>query len=269
MWRIPDTAELAPVRTLDYDAIGDARANYHEVRPLSRFDLEVFGRVHDAIGLRQGLRVLDVGCGTGRFSLLLADAGAKVTGVDKSANMLAVARDDARAATAGVDYVCADANDKLPHGPFDALTFFFSMHYMQLKPAFWRRLVSSLGRGGTIAVASFPLAHFAQTEHARFFPSIACIDMARFPSIPRLCSLLQDNGFGNVTVNDIEWHEETPAHTLISRTAARYLSTFHLLPAAEFERGLAAMRAAYATVTTVARTIRAAVISAQRRDGER
>ena len=39
--------------------------------------------------------VLDLGCGTGSFDILLADAGLEVIGVDSSEEMLAVARDKA------------------------------------------------------------------------------------------------------------------------------------------------------------------------------
>ena len=38
--------------------------------------------VQQACGNVQGLRVLDLGCGTGRHALWLAQAGAKVTGID-------------------------------------------------------------------------------------------------------------------------------------------------------------------------------------------
>lgn len=41
----------------------------------------------------QGQRILDVGCGTGNFSVKLAEKGAVVTGIDLSEEMLAIARD--------------------------------------------------------------------------------------------------------------------------------------------------------------------------------
>jgi ubiquinone/menaquinone biosynthesis C-methylase UbiE len=49
-------------------------------------------RMSAALGKVRGLRVLDVGCGTGRHALRLAEAGADVTGVDFSEGMLEVAR---------------------------------------------------------------------------------------------------------------------------------------------------------------------------------
>ena len=51
-----------------------------------------------------GTRVLDVGCGVGRWSRLLASRGAVVTGVDLSGAMIAEA--ERRAAMAGVSHRC-------------------------------------------------------------------------------------------------------------------------------------------------------------------
>jgi 2-polyprenyl-3-methyl-5-hydroxy-6-metoxy-1,4-benzoquinol methylase len=56
------------------------------------------------LAVRPGSRVLDVGCGVGRWSRLLAARGALVTGVDLSPTMVAQAR--ARAAAEGVADRC-------------------------------------------------------------------------------------------------------------------------------------------------------------------
>lgn len=55
---------------------------------------------------RRGMRVLDVGCGTGTQLERYADAGAIVTGVDLSPAMLAVA---AERLGDGADLICGDA----------------------------------------------------------------------------------------------------------------------------------------------------------------
>ena len=53
--------------------------------------------IHEVIGPPAGLRVLDVGCGTGRHAVRLAAAGAQVLGLDPTPNMLARARRTAAA----------------------------------------------------------------------------------------------------------------------------------------------------------------------------
>jgi SAM-dependent methyltransferase len=57
-----------------------------------------------------GRPVLDVGTGTGRAALLLARAGAEVTAVDASEQMLAVARERARAAGRTIAFLRRDAH---------------------------------------------------------------------------------------------------------------------------------------------------------------
>jgi SAM-dependent methyltransferase len=54
-----------------------------------RSDLVVYAAIADELGAR---RVLDVGCGTGTFALLLADRGLEVVGVDPALASLDVAR---------------------------------------------------------------------------------------------------------------------------------------------------------------------------------
>ncbi len=61
-------------------------------------------------------RVLDLGCGTGSLAVLLAAAGHEVSGVDRSARMLDVARAKAAAAGVRVDLARGDAGDP-PFGP--------------------------------------------------------------------------------------------------------------------------------------------------------
>lgn len=61
--------------------------------------------------VRPGDEVLELGCGYGRVALRLAEAGARVTGIDVAEDSLALAREQAAAAglTARCDYLMMDA----------------------------------------------------------------------------------------------------------------------------------------------------------------
>src|SRR5262249_26037373 len=96
---------------------------YADPATASRFDERRFGgpigglvaaSQADAIarfaGPVQGRTILDVGTGTGRAALVMARAGGSVTGVDPSAEMLAVARRLAADAGLPVRFTLGDAH---------------------------------------------------------------------------------------------------------------------------------------------------------------
>jgi ubiquinone/menaquinone biosynthesis C-methylase UbiE len=90
--------------------------------------------VLDALSPLDGERVLEVACGTGRFTVMLADRGADIVGVDISEAMLEQGR--AKARTAGVtdslDFMQADAS-RLPF-PDDYFDSVFAMRFFHLAP---------------------------------------------------------------------------------------------------------------------------------------
>ena len=98
----------------------------------------------------QGLRVLDVGCGTGFLSLLFAEMGCAVTGIDMAPDMLALARSKAEAAGLAIAFLDGDAEDP----PFDPESFdlIVCRHVVWTLPdpeaAFrnWRRILAPDGR---------------------------------------------------------------------------------------------------------------------------
>ena len=80
----------------------------------------------EALGLREGARVLDLACGHGRHSVELARRGCAVTGVDLSAPSLELAA--ARAAEAGVEirFERADMRRIAYEAEFDAVVNMFT-----------------------------------------------------------------------------------------------------------------------------------------------
>lgn len=78
----------------------------------------------------RGKRALDLCCGPGRCALALARAGYAVTGVDRTAYLLAKARAKARAAGLRIEWVHMDMRDFVRPAAFDlAVSMFTSFGY--------------------------------------------------------------------------------------------------------------------------------------------
>jgi SAM-dependent methyltransferase len=91
----------------------------------------------------KGRTVLDVGTGTGRAAIALATRGARVTGVDASAEMLAVAERRAADAKLAVTFVRGDAHGlDFPDRSFDAVV---CLRVLMHTPD-WRRSLAELCR---------------------------------------------------------------------------------------------------------------------------
>ncbi|MFI2611231.1 class I SAM-dependent methyltransferase [Kitasatospora sp. NPDC018619] len=97
-----------------------------------RGDLDAYLGMAREFGAR---RVLDVGCGTGVFALLLAGRGVEVVGVDPAAASLEVAR--AKPGAAAVRWLHGDARD-LPPLRVDLVTMTANVAQQIVDPAAWR-----------------------------------------------------------------------------------------------------------------------------------
>lgn len=83
-----------------------------------------------------GLRVLEVGCGTGSSTVALAEQGAVVTGIDVAEASLAVARERCAAFGLRVELACANAVDLatvFAGRRFDLVVFLASLEHMTLE----------------------------------------------------------------------------------------------------------------------------------------
>jgi SAM-dependent methyltransferase len=111
-----------------------------------RGDLDVYVAIVDELGAR---RVLDVGCGTGVFALLLAERGLQVTGVDPAGGSLDVAR--AKPGSERVTWLHGDAT-ALPPLQVDLAAMTGNVAQAIVDPADWdgtlRAVHAALRPGG-------------------------------------------------------------------------------------------------------------------------
>lgn len=95
--------------------------------------------------------ILDIGCGTGSLSVLLAARGHTVTGIDLSPAMLALAREKASAGALAVDFQEMDAAyPRFPARRFDALLCRHLLWALPEPQAVLHRWASLLRPGGLL-----------------------------------------------------------------------------------------------------------------------
>jgi len=103
-----------------WETFFDAHAPIYDENVFTKNSLKEVDFLTEELALKPGASILDVGCGTGRHSVELAKRGLKVTGIDLSAEMLKEAREKAKTAGVGVNWIRADATDFTLPAKFDA-----------------------------------------------------------------------------------------------------------------------------------------------------
>jgi 2-polyprenyl-3-methyl-5-hydroxy-6-metoxy-1,4-benzoquinol methylase len=134
-----------------YDAIAQEYQRTKE-SPLRRH-VEAYS-FFSMLGDVSGLSVLDLACGDGFYTRLLKQAGAaSVTGVDISAEMIALAKQSEDAEPLEINYLCNDVATLPDLGKFDVVTAAYLLHYAPDREQLGemcRRVVSQLKPGGRL-----------------------------------------------------------------------------------------------------------------------
>ena len=95
-------------------------ANQYDKEPFTQATEKEVEFLIEQFGLPRGASILDMGCGTGRHSVALAQRGFAVTGVDLSEDMLEKARARAEAENTNVTFIQHDAATFKSEPVFDA-----------------------------------------------------------------------------------------------------------------------------------------------------
>jgi SAM-dependent methyltransferase len=212
---------------------GARAARYDELRPADENWWEVFEVLVREGGL-SGQRVLDVGCGTGRFATALAEH-AKVWGVDQAPQMLEVARSRG----SSVRFKEASAYE-LPFkdGWFDRVTMWLVVHLLE-RPRAYAEIRRVLAPGGRVAVATFDPSYFGLFWFRDYFPSMETIDRARFPTTDDFEEELTAAGFAAPSFTRISQEASVTREVALERIRGRHIATFDLISEQEIAEGVA------------------------------
>jgi SAM-dependent methyltransferase len=167
--------------------------------------------VVERAGLEPGMDLLDVACGTGNATIPAARAGARVTGVDFSPDLLAIARERAADAMVEVDWIEGDIQEL----PFDDASFdrVISTFGHMFAPDH-RRTADEMRRvcrpGGTIATACWT----PEGSIGRMFRALAELVPPPPGGEPPILWGTEEHtrellGDGHFERHEIEWRDES------------------------------------------------------------
>ena len=124
--------------------------------------------VRAAIGDIRGQSVLDLGCGTGRHTAWLVEAGASVTAVDFSAGMLAEAY--RKPGMESVHFIAHDLHQPLPlsKDSFDLVLSGLVPEHLRDVQHFYAEVARVLKPGGRAVVSAMHPSMFLRGSQARF-----------------------------------------------------------------------------------------------------
>lgn len=136
-------------------------------------------RVVATLGIAEGMRIADLGAGTGVFTIPLAKAAGKtgrVYAVDVDPGLLAIVNDKAKIASLPTvqTIVAGDVDPKIPE-PVDLIFICDTMHHLPNQSEYVKGLTKFLRPGGRVAVIDFLEGHWP-AGHESFTITPAQVD---------------------------------------------------------------------------------------------
>jgi ubiquinone/menaquinone biosynthesis C-methylase UbiE len=188
--------------------------------------------------------VVDLGCGTGRFSAALAEEfGAPVLGVDPANTMLEKARENVSHPQVTFTHGQSDAIP-VPDGAADLVFVSMAYHHFDDHPAAAREMRRVLAPGGVVAIRNSTVDALDQFAFLEYFPAARAHAEATLPRRGQLTASMRAAGFAAV-LHQVIPHEMAPTWAVYcDKTAARAYSLLVMISDEDFEAGISAMRRA-------------------------
>jgi ubiquinone/menaquinone biosynthesis C-methylase UbiE len=224
-------------KTIDYDQVSKV---YDRVRV---GDSEMVQQILDSVSLSETSIVLDVGCGTGNNTFLLAAASCtKVVGLDLSLGML----HEATIKSKSLPLVQSPADAF----PFSDETFEFVymtevVHHLPDVDQAINEIFRVLRTGSSFCIVTQSHKQIEGRMTSRFFPATIKVDQARYPDIDVLEGSILAAGFHRVESRAYVFQPVLLGEDYLTAVSRRGYSMLHKISDDDFNRGLLELKDTY------------------------
>ncbi len=187
-------------------------------------------------------RILDLGCGTGRFTVAMAtQLRCHVTGADSSEEMLSKARD--KDSNNLIEWDCQDAqNLTYDDESFDMVFMSHLLHHVDDAYGVIGKCFRILRPGGILLNRYGAMEHICDDPEHRFFPETTELDKARTPTIEQVESWFRGVGFDPVSSETIVQQAYASAEERLRKVKTRCTSVLTLISDRSFQDGARRMK---------------------------
>ncbi len=193
-----------------------------------------------------GARVIDIGCGTGRYVLLLASATeARVFATDLSRAMVEKGREKDNAQN--VSWFLSDAC-RMPFADesFDVTLLFLVLHVVKDPKEALEEAYRILRPGGHCLILAHSHAQLDRQIVFRFFPEARKLNKRRMLSLTKLKELVQEIGFHHLRTGAFLEATTYSRDAFLERVRSKPNTSLRSMNDADFQRRYEALEAAVA-----------------------
>jgi len=149
----------------------------------------------DMLELKKGMNVLDIGCGTGNYSIKLANMGLIVTGIDISNKMLEVAREKTVKRNLNINYQNMDIYDlKFENDKFDFVFTMAAFEFIDNPEKAINEMFRVLKKDGYLLIGTINKdSLWGELYSSKEFQKNSVFKYANFKRIDDLVNLKTDN----------------------------------------------------------------------------